>query len=103
MALAGPPTSIQRSHLINGPIPEDGFAVYVFFRYQPPHPAIVGLVAVIAENIVVTGFHINGWIGAVIEIFRQDVVLVERLFVDVDDAALDLHDVTRHTNDAFDV
>src|SRR5262245_12054320 len=42
-------------------------------------------------------------ICAMIQIFRQDITLFERFIVDVNDAAADFHDISRHSHNAFDI
>src|SRR5215813_5854294 len=48
-------TSVQATHFVHRPVSEHRFAVNVFLRYKPPHTAVVGLIAVIAQNIVMAG------------------------------------------------
>src|SRR5215813_12271118 len=55
MATAGPPTSIQTTHLIYRPVSENGFAVDVLLGHKAPHAAVIGLVSMVAENVVMTG------------------------------------------------
>src|SRR5262245_54303350 len=101
--MAGTSASIQRSHFIYRPISEDGFAVDVSLRNKAPHAAVVRLVSVVTEDIVMPGLDVNRWVGTPIHEFRQDVVLVKRLVIDVNKAAADFDDVTGHTDHAFDV
>src|SRR5262245_34080085 len=103
MALASPSASIEGTHLFNRPISENSLAVDVFFRHESPHPAIVGLIPVVTQNKVMAWFDVLRRIRAVIEIFGQDVILFERLVVDVDDTAFNLHDVTGHAHNPLDV
>src|SRR5262249_52660600 len=60
LAMAGPPTSIQATHLIYWPVSENGFAVDVLLRHEAPHAAVVRLVSMVAQNIVMTGLDIHG-------------------------------------------
>src|SRR5215510_8280303 len=101
--MAGPPTSIQRSHLIYRPISEDGFAVDVLLGNKSPHAAVVGLIPVVAENVVVARLNINRRVRTMIHEFGQDVVFSQRLVIDVNSSALYFHDITGHSDDAFDV
>src|SRR5260370_34682370 len=103
MALAGPPISIQGSHFIYGPISEDGFPVDVLLRHEPPHAAVVGLIPVISEDIVVARLDVYGRIGSMVQVLGQDIVLVKRPVIDINDAAADFNDIARHANDALDV
>src|SRR5256885_235430 len=103
MALAGPPTSIQTTHLVDWPISEDSFSVDVFFRYQAPHAAVVRLIPVIAQNIVVARLNIYRRIGSMVHILRKDVVLIERLVVHLNNSAPDFNDVSGHANHALDI
>src|SRR6266850_813989 len=103
MALAGPPTSVQRSHFVDRPISENGFSVDVLLRDEAPHAAVVGLVPVIAQHVVVTWLDVYRRIGSMVHVLGQYVVLIERLVIDVNNAAADFDDVARHANYALDV
>src|SRR5439155_23926813 len=65
-------TLIQTTHLAYRPVSENRFTVDIFLRHQSPHAAVVGLVAVIPENVIVAGLDINGRVGAMIEVFWVD-------------------------------
>src|SRR5690349_8865587 len=97
------PTSIERTHFVDRPISEDSFSVNVLFGYETPHTAVVGLIAVIAQNIVVSRLDIDWRICSMVQIFGQDVVLIKRLVIDVHDTAPDFDDIARHSDDALDV
>src|SRR6516162_10217746 len=103
MALAGPPTSIQRTHFVYGPVSEDCFSVDVLLGYEAPHAAVVGLVPMIAEHVVVAGLDVHRWISPMIQVLRQNVILVKGLVVDVNNTTPNLDDVTRHSDHALDV
>src|SRR5881394_1365831 len=97
------PGSIQGSHFVDGPISEYGFTVNVLLRNEAPHAAVVGLITVVAQNVEVAGLDINRGIGAVIHELGQDVILIQRLVVDVNHAAADFNNIAGHADDALDV
>src|SRR5437899_10964707 len=98
MAMAGPPTSIQATHLVDWPISEDGFSVDVFFRDETPHAAVVGLIPVIAQNIVMARLNVDGRIGPTVHILGKDVVLIKRLVVELNHSNPHVDDMSGHGN-----
>src|SRR5207247_5456910 len=103
MAMAGPPTSIQATHLVDWPISEDGFSVDVFFRDETPHAAVVGLIPVIAQNIVMARLNVDGRIGPTVHILGQDVVFIKRLVVDINNSAPAFDYISGHASIALEV
>src|SRR5579883_350185 len=102
--VSGPPaTSIEATHFIDRPVSENGFPVDVFLRYLSPHAAVVGLIPVVAENVIVTGLDRYRRIGAVIQEFRQEIGLIQLLVVHVDDSAANLNDIAGHADHPLDV
>src|SRR5262249_30206079 len=93
--------SIQRSHFVHWPISKHGSAVNVFRRHKPPHTAVVGLISVVAQNIVMAGLDVDWRVRAMVQKLRQDVIFIEFLVIHQDFAAFDFNYISRHADDAL--
>ena len=94
---------IDGTHLIDWPVSEDCFAVDILFGDETPHTAVVGLIAMIAQDVVVTGFDIDRRVTSPIEEIGRHVVLIEYCPIHEDVAFLDVNDITRQTDNTLDI
>src|ERR1051326_7799589 len=95
--------SVQRSHLVDRPISKDGLAVDVLLGDEPPHAAVVGLITVVAQHVKVAGLDVYRRIGSMVHELRQDVILIKRLVVDINNTTAHFNDVPGHPHDALDI
>src|SRR3954463_2944244 len=84
--------------LVHGPVAEDGLAVDKFLLDRPETSAVIRHGAVIPEHEIRTRRHHGFGIRTRIRVLRRHIFLVERLAIDVDQAAVDADAIASHTD-----
>lgn len=88
--------------MIDGPVRENGPAIYIFAGHGAKHARIVGADAMVAHDEVTVFGDANGAEVADVFVLRRNVRLRNRVTINIDDALTDFDLFSRQADDALD-
>src|ERR1035438_4356449 len=91
----------QQTKPLQRPVDENGLPVNKASPHGAPVAAVVGGIAVVAQNIVRIRLDLDLGVAVLVAVSREDVRLVQRAAVDDHRASVDAHGVSGHADDAF--
>src|SRR6266536_2051676 len=100
---AGHKPLLQQSKLAKRPVNKDSLPVNISRIDRAPHPAIVGRLTMIAQDVIMPGCNDNRGITLVVKIFRGNVRLFQQLSVDVYPSLVNTYAIPRQADYTLDV